>query len=82
MTFAAAMDITLLAFAQAKDDFGFSSRTVSCSPDDTPRMLVSRIAPAADLAHLRVAVDCEFADWDAPIGNAREIALIPPVSGG
>ncbi|MBK1884224.1 MoaD/ThiS family protein [Luteolibacter pohnpeiensis] len=76
------MEITLLAFAQAKDDFGFSSQTVACSAEETLRELVRRIAPNANLEHLRIAVDCEFAEWDTPIGNAREVALIPPVSGG
>ena len=31
---------------------------------------------------MRIAVDQEYADWDSPIGEAKEIALIPPVSGG
>lgn len=31
---------------------------------------------------VRVAVNQEYADWDKPIGNANEIAVIPPVSGG
>ena len=82
ITFAVATEITVLAFAQAKDDFGFSSRVVPCSPNDTPRGLISGVKPGADLSHLRVALDCEFTDWDAPIGSAREMAIIPPVSGG
>jgi molybdopterin converting factor small subunit len=40
------------------------------------------VAPAFDCAACRVAVDGEYHDWDAPLGAAREIALIPPVSGG
>jgi molybdopterin synthase sulfur carrier subunit len=76
------LNITLLAFAQARDAFGFSSRTVPCSPEDTPRTLVLRLAPGAKLEHLRVALDCEYTSWDSPIGSARELALIPPVSGG
>ena len=31
---------------------------------------------------LRVAVDGEFAAWDAPVRDGAEIAFIPPVSGG
>jgi molybdopterin converting factor small subunit len=76
------MPITVLAFAQSQDTFGFSSRAVPCEPDDTPRTLLLRLRPDADLTHLRVAVDCEFADWDTPLGPARELAVIPPVSGG
>ena len=76
------MQITLLAFAQAADQVGFRERTVECSADDTPRTLLGRIAPAAKLDNIRVALDQEYADWDTPIGSISEIALIPPVSGG
>ena len=76
------MPITVLAFAQSQDTFGFSRRDVPCESDDTPRTLLLRLRPDANLTHLRVAVDCEFADWDAPLGSARELAVIPPVSGG
>ena len=76
------MQLKLLAFAQAQDQLGFRERLVECSPTDTPRALLARIAPVATCAAMRVALDCEYADWDAPIGDARELALIPPVSGG
>ena len=35
-----------------------------------------------DLTALRVAVDQELAEFDAPIGGAREIAFFPPMTGG
>ncbi len=76
------MEIQILAFAQARDIVGFSSRAVPCAPEETPRAIVERLAPGALITHLRVALDCEYADWDAPIGSAREMAIIPPVSGG
>ena len=76
------MNIKLLAFAQAQEAFGFRERTAICTADDTPRSLILRIKPDADLAPLRVALDYEFVAWDTPIGAARELALIPPVSGG
>jgi molybdopterin synthase sulfur carrier subunit len=76
------MPITVLAFAQSQDLFGFSSREIPCDPADTPRSLLLRLRPDADLSHLRVALDCEFATWDTPLGSARELAIIPPVSGG
>lgn len=77
-----ALEIQLLPFAQARDLFGFSSRAVACSPDETPRGIVLRLVPEARLAHLRVALDCEYVTWDTPVGAARELAIIPPVSGG
>ncbi len=76
------MSITVLAFAQSQELFGFSSRAVPFSPEDTPRSLLLRLRPDADLSHLRVALDCDFADWDTPLSTARELAVIPPVSGG
>jgi len=76
------MSVKLLAFAQAGDRLGFRERVIDCTPEETPRAILARLAPTLDPATLRVAVDCEYAGWDAPIGQATEIALIPPVSGG
>ena len=36
----------------------------------------------SDLAALRVAVDQELADFDAPLAGAREVAFFPPMTGG
>lgn len=30
----------------------------------------------------RIAIDLEYRAWDEPVGHAREMAIIPPVSGG
>ena len=76
------MQVTLLAFAQAYDQLGFRERVVDCAPTDTPRAIIERLAPGAAVDGMRVAIDQEYTEWDAPIGEAREMALIPPVSGG
>ncbi|MBZ8118471.1 molybdopterin converting factor subunit 1 [Roseovarius sp. LXJ103] len=39
-------------------------------------------AAFADLSALRVAVDQELADFDAPLSGAREVAFFPPMTGG
>jgi molybdopterin synthase sulfur carrier subunit len=39
-------------------------------------------AAFADLTALRVAVDQELADFDAPLKGAREVAFFPPMTGG
>ena len=39
-------------------------------------------AAFADLEALRVAVDQELADFDAPLAGAREVAFFPPMTGG
>lgn len=51
---------------------------MACEPDDTPLSIVTRIAPQVNREFLRVAIDSEFATWDTPMGNAREIAFLPP----
>ena len=77
------MKITVLTFAQTKTQLGFSEKDVESEPTETPRQIFQRIAPQfAPGKSIRVAVNQEYADWDTPIGNAHEIALIPPVSGG
>ena len=76
------MHVKLLAFAQAADSLGFRERLVECEPHDSPRAILERIARDFSTENLRVAVDEEYAEWDREIGSAREIALIPPVSGG
>ncbi|MEN8837586.1 MAG: molybdopterin converting factor subunit 1 [Celeribacter marinus] len=35
-----------------------------------------------DLSALRVAVDQELVDFDAPLNGAREVAFFPPMTGG
>lgn len=39
-------------------------------------------AAFADLSALRVAVDQDLADFDAPLAGAREVAFFPPMTGG
>ncbi|WP_120500204.1 molybdopterin converting factor subunit 1 [Roseovarius sp. EL26] len=36
----------------------------------------------SDLSALRVAVDQELTDFDAPLSGAREVAFFPPMTGG
>jgi len=76
------VNLTILVFAQARDAFGFAERAVACVPDETPRELMQRVAPGVSLEHVRAALDCEYVTWDTPIGEAAELAIIPPVSGG
>jgi molybdopterin synthase sulfur carrier subunit len=39
-------------------------------------------AAFADLSAIRVAIDQEMADFDAPLAGAKEVAFFPPVTGG
>ena len=36
----------------------------------------------SDLSALRVAVDQQLTDFDAPLAGAREVAFFPPMTGG
>ncbi|TDT74053.1 molybdopterin synthase subunit MoaD [Litoreibacter halocynthiae] len=36
----------------------------------------------SDLSSLRVAVDQDLSDFDAPLNGAREVAFFPPMTGG
>lgn len=77
------MKIKILTFAQTRTQLGFSEMEFECNPGETPRDVLRRLAPGFDPGKtIRVAVNQEYADWDKPVGNAFELALIPPVSGG
>ncbi|MGR3713446.1 MAG: molybdopterin converting factor subunit 1 [Shimia sp.] len=39
-------------------------------------------AAFTDLSALRVAVDQELVDFDAPLEGVREVAFFPPMTGG
>jgi molybdopterin synthase sulfur carrier subunit len=39
-------------------------------------------AAFADISSLRVALDQELADFDAPLAGVREVAFFPPMTGG
>jgi molybdopterin synthase sulfur carrier subunit len=72
----------ILAFASARERAGFAELEIPVDPSETPRAILIRLAPRLPLDDLRAAVDCEYWDWDAPVGGGSELAIIPPVSGG
>jgi molybdopterin synthase sulfur carrier subunit len=39
-------------------------------------------AAFADVAAVRVALDQDLADLDAPLAGVREVAFFPPMTGG
>ena len=77
------MTIKILTFAQTRTQLGFAEKAVDYKPGETPREILRRVAPQFNPGKIvRVAVNQEYADWDQPVGEATELALIPPVSGG
>lgn len=77
------MNVTLLAFATAAERLGWRAREVAAEADATPLALFRQVSPDFSPLSARAAVDGEYHEWDTPIGaDAREVAVIPPVSGG
>ena len=77
----------VLLFAGLREAARAESLEVSLPERATVRDLVDRLAQehpalAGILSQCRVAVDEEFVGEDHPLKGAREIAVIPPVSGG
>ena len=81
------MDVLYFAWVrerigQAKDSVETDATTVRELVEEL-RAREERYAVAfSDLAALRVAVDQELTDFDAPLANAREVAFFPPMTGG
>lgn len=81
------MDV--LYFAWVRERIGLPRETVE-SGAATVRELVEELraredryeAAFADLSALRVALDQELADFDAPLAGVREVAFFPPMTGG
>ncbi len=81
------MDV--LYFAWLRERIGHPRDVVETVPPtvmdlvDQLRAREERYAAAfADLSALRVAVDQELCDFDAPLTGAREVAFFPPMTGG
>jgi molybdopterin converting factor small subunit len=77
------MKITLLAFASAAQRLGWRTQEVEAEADATPLQLFQSVTADFSPGVARVAVNGNYHEWNAAIGSdAREIAIIPPVSGG
>ncbi|UWQ93270.1 molybdopterin converting factor subunit 1 [Rhodobacteraceae bacterium M382] len=81
------MDI--LYFAWVRERIGLPRETVKTSAE-TVMDLVTELrgreeryeAAFADLSALRVALDQDLSDFDAPLAGVREVAFFPPMTGG
>ena len=83
------MTVTVLYFAWLRERIGLPRETVETEAAtvaqlvDELRAREERYALAfADLAAVRVALDQDLSDFDAPIAGVREIAFFPPMTGG
>jgi molybdopterin synthase sulfur carrier subunit len=81
--------IDVLYFAWVRERIGLPREQVDTQATtvaglvDELRAREDRYALAfSDLSSLRVAVDQELTDFDAPLAGAREVAFFPPMTGG
>jgi molybdopterin synthase sulfur carrier subunit len=83
------MMLNLLYFAWVRERIGLAKETVETTAV-TVRDLVDELRARedrydiafSDIASLRVAIDQELVDFDAPLAGAKEVAFFPPMTGG
>ncbi|PIE08231.1 MAG: molybdopterin converting factor subunit 1 [Rhodobacterales bacterium] len=81
--------IDVLYFAWVRERIGAAREQVETQAADVAGLVAElkargpRYAAAfADLSALRVALDQELAEFDAPLEGVREVAFFPPMTGG
>ena len=81
--------IDVLYFAWVRERIGLPKERIETSAETVADLVLElkareeRYAMAfADTASLRVALDQELADFDAPLAGVREVAFFPPMTGG
>jgi len=81
--------IDIVYFAWVRERIGAPGEQVETQAE-TVRGLVTELkarearyeAAFADLSAIRVALDQVLVDMDTPLGDAREVAFFPPMTGG
>ncbi len=81
------MDI--LYFAWVRERIGVPRETVTTDAKTVNELVQELIAKEeryaaafADISALRVALDQDLSDFDAPLDGVREVAFFPPMTGG
>lgn len=81
--------IDVLYFAWVRERIGLPKEQIETNAAtvaelvDELRQREERYALAfSDLRALRVAIDQELTEFDAPLAGAREVAFFPPMTGG
>lgn len=81
--------VEVLYFAWVRERIGLPRESVTTNAATVAELVAEltarepRYAAAlSDLSALRVAVDQELAEFDAPLAGVREVALFPPMTGG
>lgn len=83
------MTLEILYFAWVRERIGEPRETVTTDAATVADLVAElrareeRYALAfSDLSALRVALDQDLADFDAPLAGVREVAFFPPMTGG
>jgi molybdopterin synthase sulfur carrier subunit len=81
--------MNVLYFAWVRERIGLPREEIETSAATVSELVAElrareeRYAAAfADTSALRVAVDQELTDFDAPLEGVREVAFFPPMTGG
>lgn len=83
--------LRILYFAWVRERIGLDEQEIAPpAPDVTVAALLDRLAAQsaghaaafAERGRLRAALDQRFVPLDTPIGEAQELAIFPPVTGG
>ncbi|MEL6838488.1 MAG: molybdopterin converting factor subunit 1 [Pseudomonadota bacterium] len=81
--------MNVMYFAWVRERIGIPQETVE-STAATVNELIAELraredrydAAFADISALRVALDQELSDFDAPLAGVKEVAFFPPMTGG
>ena len=81
------MSVDVRFFASLADSTGASRVTVDLAAGADVQALWDQLLeryPALASSGIRplVACDMEYSSWEAPLDGVREVAFLPPVSGG
>lgn len=79
------MKVRVSYFAWLREHAGANEEDVvtqAATPDGLWRELEARHHFHADAKSLRVAVNDQFAAWDAALAEGDRVVFIPPVAGG
>jgi len=81
--------IDVLYFAWVRERIGVPKESVETQATSVTELVAElsareeRYAMAfSDISALRVAVDQELSEFDAPLQGVREVAFFPPMTGG
>lgn len=66
----------------AREQVGTSAATVAGLVEELKMRSEGHAAAFADTGALRVALDQDLAEFDAPLAGVREVAFFPPMTGG